>query len=66
MSVLPIYPIYDIDRYDKMERLDMLRNLRYYRDHSNSIARTATGGRLDLGQDAPAQTEYDFLETDYR
>ena len=48
-----------------MNRLDMLRSLRNYRDNSNSMAKAATGGMLDLGPDAPLQTEYDFLETDY-
>lgn len=65
-SSQPLYPIYDKDKYDRMERLDMLRSLRNYRDNSHSIAKTSTGGRLDLGPDAPAQAEYDFLETDYR
>lgn len=60
-----MFPIYCKDEYDKMTRLDMLRSLRNYRDNSNSIANAATGGLLDLGKDAPAQTEYDFLETDY-
>ncbi|WP_290454119.1 GLPGLI family protein, partial [uncultured Muribaculum sp.] len=60
-----IYPIYNND-YEKMGRLDMLRNLRNYRDNNNSIIKASTGGMLDFGPDAPVQTEYDFLETDYR
>ncbi len=43
----------------------MLRSLRHYRDNNLSIAKASTDGMLDLGQDAPPQTEYDFLETDY-
>lgn len=62
----PIYPIYNKNEYEKMGRLDMLRSLRNYRDNGNSMAKAATGGMLDLGPDAPPQTEYDFLETDYR
>lgn len=61
-----MYPIYDKDRYESINRLDMLKSLRNYRDNSNSIAKASTGGMLDLGPDAPVQTEYDFLETDYR
>lgn len=64
-SSQPIYPLFCTE-YEKMNRLDMLRSLRNYRDNSNSMAKAATGGRLDLGPDAPPQTEYDFLETDYR
>lgn len=64
-SSRPIYPLYSTE-YEKMNRLDMLRSLRNYRDNSNSMAKAATGGMLDLGPDAPPQTEYDFLETDYR
>lgn len=64
-SSQPIYPLFST-KYEKMNRLDMLRSLRNYRDNSNSMAKAATGGRLDLGPDAPPQTEYDFLETDYR
>lgn len=60
-----VNPIFSSE-YEKMNRLDMLRNLRNYRDNSNSMAKAATGGMLDLGADAPPQTEYDFLETDYR
>lgn len=60
-----IYPIYNKD-YEKMGRLDMLRNLRNFRDNNNSIIKASTGGMLDFGPDAPVQTEYDFLETDYR
>ena len=60
-----IYPIYNND-YEKMGRLDMLRNLRNYRDNNNSIIKASTCGMLDFGPDAPVQTEYDFLETDYR
>ena len=52
--------------YEKMSRVDMLRGLRNYRDNSNSMAKAATGGMLDFGPDAPPQTEYDFIETDYR
>lgn len=64
-SSQPIYPLFST-KYEKMTRLDMLRSLRNYRDNSNSMAKAATGGMLDLGPDAPPQTEYDFLETDYR
>jgi len=64
-SSQPIYPLFSTE-YEKMSRLDMLRSLRNYRDNSNSMAKAATGGMLDLGPDAPPQTEYDFLETDYR
>lgn len=60
-----IYPVFNTE-YEKMTRLDMLRSLRNYLDNSNSMAKAATGGMLDLGPDAPPQTEYDFLETDYR
>ena len=60
-----IYPIFSSE-YEKMDRLEMLPNLRNYRDNSNSMAKAATGGMLDLGPDAPPQREYDFLETDYR
>lgn len=63
-SSQPIYPLFSTE-YEKMNRLDMLRSLRNYRDNSNSMAKAATGGMLDLGPDAPLQTEYDFLETDY-
>lgn len=44
----------------------MLRSERNYQDHRNSIAKASTAGMLDLGPDATAQTEYDYLETDYR
>lgn len=64
-SSQPIYPMFST-KYEKMTRLDMLRSLRNYLDNSNSMAKAATGGMLDLGPDAPPQTEYDFLETDYR
>ena len=60
----PIYPIYDKDKYDRMKRTDMLKSLRNDRDNSNSMIKASIG--LDLGDDAPAQTEYDYLETDYR
>ena len=63
-SNMPIYPIYDNSNYDKMNRIDMLKSLRNYRDNSNSMTKASIG--LDLGEDAPPQTEYDFLETDYR
>lgn len=63
-SNMPIYPIYDNRNYDKMNRIDMLKSRRNYRDNSNSMIKASVG--LDLGYDAPAQTEYDFLETDYR
>lgn len=63
-SSQPIYPLFSTE-YEKMNRLDMLRSLRNYRNNSNSMAKAATGGMLDLGPDAPPQTEYDFLETDY-
>lgn len=62
----PIRPVYDSSKYEKMERIKMLRSLRHYRDNNLSIAKASTGGLLDLGQDARPQTEYDFLETDYR
>jgi len=58
-----IYPIFS-NKYDKMKRKDMLKAERNYRDNSNSMIKASIG--LDLGDDAPAQTEYDFLETDYR
>lgn len=61
----PIYPLFSTE-YEKMNRLDMLRSLRNYRNNSNSMAKAATGGMLDLGPDTLPQTEYDFLETDYR
>lgn len=64
-SSQPIFPIFNTE-YEKMNRKDMLRSLRNYLDNSNSMAKAATGGMLDLGPDAPPQTEYDFLETDYR
>lgn len=64
-STQPIYPLFSTE-YEKMNRLDMLRNLRNYRDNSNSMAKAATGGMLNLGPDSPPQKEYDFLETDYR
>lgn len=64
-SSQPISPVFNTE-YEKMNRLDMLRSLRNYRDNSNSMVKAATGGMLDLGSDAPPQTEYDFLETDYR
>lgn len=64
-SSQPIYPLFST-KYEKMNRLDMLRSMRNYRDNSNSMAKAATGGMLDLGPDASPQTEYDFLETDYR
>ena len=60
-----IYPIYNND-YEKLGRIDMLRSLRNSRDNNNSIIKASTGGMLDFGPDAPVQTEYDFLETDYR
>lgn len=63
-SSQPIFSVFNTE-YEKMDRLDMLRSLRNYRDNSNSMAKAATGGMLDLGPDAPPQTEYDFLETDY-
>lgn len=62
----PIRPVYDSSKYEKMERIKMLRSLRHYRDNNLSIAKASTDGMLDLGQDAPPQREYDFLETDYR
>lgn len=62
----PIRPVYDSGKYDKMDRIRMLRSLRHYRDNKLSIAKASTDGMLDLGQDAPPQREYDFLETDYR
>ena len=61
-----IYPIYDKDKYDKMSRKEMLKSLRNTRDNGNSIIKASTGGMLDLGQDSQPQTDYDFLETDYR
>lgn len=64
-SSQPIYPLFST-KYEKMNRLDMLRSMRNYRDNSNSMAKAATGGMLDLGPDASPQTEYDFFETDYR
>lgn len=64
-SSQPIFSVFNTE-YEKMDRLDMLRGLRNYRDNINSMAKAATGGMLDLGPDAPPQTEYDFLETDYR
>lgn len=64
-SAQPMYPIYSKDEYDSMSRLDMLRSLRNYRDNSHAMAKAATEGMLDLGPDAPTQTEYDYLETDY-
>ena len=64
-SSQPIFPIYNKD-YEKMGRIDMLRSLRNSRDNNNSIIKASTGGMLDFGPDAPVQTEYDFLETDYR
>ena len=63
-SEMPMYPIYNKDNYDKMSRIEMLRSLCDSRDNSNSMTKAAIG--LDLGDDAPPQTEYDFLETDYR
>lgn len=63
-SSQPMVPIYNLDRYDRMTRIDMLKSLRNYRDNGNSMAKAAIG--LDLGNDAPPQTVYDFLETDYR
>lgn len=63
-SAQPIVPVYNRDAYDTMSRMDMLKGLRNYRDNGNSMAKAALG--LDLGDDAPAQTIYDFLETDYR
>lgn len=65
-STLPMYPIYCKEEYDKMSRLDMLRSLRNYRDNSHAMTKAATEGMLDLGPDAPTQTKYDYLETDYR
>lgn len=62
----PIYPIFSADDYEKMSRIGMLKSLRNYRDNNNAMAKAATRGMLDLGPDAPPQTEYDFLETDYR
>lgn len=62
----PIRPVYNSGKYEKMERVKMLRSLRHYKDNNLSIAKASTDGMLDLGQDAPPQTEYDFLETDYR
>lgn len=62
----PICPIFSADDYEKMSRIDMLKSLRNYRDNNNAMAKAATRGMLDLGPDAPPQTEYDFLETDYR
>lgn len=61
----PIYPIFSTE-YVKMNRINMLRSERNYQDHRNSIAKASTAGMLDLGPDATAQTEYDYLETDYR
>lgn len=65
-SDYPIYPIYNRDKYDRMSRIDMQRSRRNYLDNGHAINKAETGGMLDLGPDAPAQTEYDFLETDYR
>lgn len=60
----PMCPVYNRKNYDKMSRKDMLRQLRNYSDNGNSMVSALIG--LELGPDAPAQTEYDFLETDYR
>lgn len=62
-SSQPIYPIFNTG-YEKMNRVDMLKALRNHRDNGNSMIKASIG--LDLGPDAPPQTEYDFLETDYR
>ncbi len=59
-----MYPIYNPDGYDRMNRIDLLKSRRNSLDNNNSIAKASIG--LDLGTDAPSQTEYDFLETDYR
>ena len=64
-STQPMYPIYSKEEYDNMSRIDMLRSLRNYRDNSHAMTKAATEGMLDLGPDAPTQTEYDYLETDY-
>lgn len=61
-----MYPIYCKEEYDKMSLLDMFRSLRNYRDNSHAMTNAATEGMLDLGPDAPTQTKYDYLETDYR
>lgn len=61
-----MYPIYNKDKYERMDRVYMLKNLRNYYDNSNSIVEASTFGMLDLGPDAKPQTEYDFLEIDYR
>lgn len=60
----PIYPMFRKKKYDKMSRLDMLKGLRNYRDNGMSMVKASIG--LDLGVDPEPQTEYDFLETDYR
>lgn len=62
----PIYPIYNKDKYDRMSRIDMQKSRRNSLDNGKAIYKAETAGMLDLGQDAPTQTEYDFLETDYR
>ena len=59
----PIYTIFSTE-YEKMNRLDMLKALRNHKDNGNFMIKASIG--LDLGPDAPPQTEYDFLETDYR
>ena len=60
----PIRPVFGEKKYDRMNRRQMLKDLRNYRNNSNAMVKASIG--LDLGKDAPAQTEYDFLETDYR
>lgn len=62
----PILPVYDIAKYDRMSRVDMQKSRRNSLDNNKAIYKAKTAGMHDLGQDAPAQTEYDFLETDYR
>lgn len=59
-----IYPVYGTKKYDRMKRIDMLKTFRHSRDNVNSMTKASIG--LDLGDDAPPQTEYDYLETDYR
>lgn len=60
----PIYPMFRKKEYDKMSRIDMLKGLRNYKDNGMSMVKASIG--LDLGKDPEPQTEYDFLETDYR
>ena len=65
-SKCTIYPIYNKDNYDQMSRIEMLQARRHSLDNNHAISKVQTSGMLDLGPDAPVQTEYDFLETDYR